>query len=327
MKQQKFLFVELVSPIFLLILLISNFLGLLYILEGNIVFSMLGSIFMVICYYFDIQLLKKNKEAMLRRKYIHYSLLFWVFFILLGFVSFILMAHFINIEFTCKEQIKSEATRKINLVDSIAGEYKIRAKSDVQSFNAVLKSKLLKYQQNSNDVFVKMDLATYPFSIKNEVLLDPNMRVDDVTNATVAPWELIIENNIKNLDTTITRNSGKFQSIFDNWKRLSLVSSYTKLNEYVDENLKMINSKLKDLPMNDSLINLSYNKSQLPLNSPIKLYRLYSPNLSIPFIVILVIHLFILIPFFTEKIRGGYSDSVFKKQSADPLELENVREI
>ena len=321
MKQQNFLFVDLVSSIFLLILLIGNFLGLLYITEGNIVLSLLGSMFLVICYFFVVHLLKKNKEAMIKQKYIHSSLLFWVYFVLLSFVSFILMSHFINVEYNCKEHIRSEARQKINLVDSIAMVYKKRAKDDVQTFNTVLKTKLIAYKTTGNNI-LRNELATRPYSIGDQVLNNRDyINVDEVANANVYPMNLRIENNIKNIDSTIKENSETKHSIFENWKRLSLVGGYAKLNEYVEENLRMINSKLADLPLNRSAILLTYNKNQLPLSSPSVLNRKYPPDIRIPLMAILVIHMFVLIPFFTEKIRGGYG----KKQILDPLEIENVR--
>ena len=112
MKQQNFLFVEIVSSIFLLILLIGNFLGLLYITDGNIVISMLSSMFLVVCYFFAILFLKKNKEQMMKHKFLHSSLLFWFFFIILGAASFFLMSHFITIEYQCKQQVQNEAKQK-----------------------------------------------------------------------------------------------------------------------------------------------------------------------------------------------------------------------
>lgn len=52
MKQENFLFVDVVSSIFLLILMMGNFMGLLYITSGNYAISLLISLFIVVCYYF-----------------------------------------------------------------------------------------------------------------------------------------------------------------------------------------------------------------------------------------------------------------------------------
>ena len=149
MKQQNFLFVDIISSFFLLLILTGNFMGLLYITEGNIALSLLGSLVLVVCYYFAVEQLKQNKEAMYKNNFLHKSGVFWLFFLVLSYVSFNLMAHFINVEYNCKNQIKAEATAKLNLVDSLVIVYKRRANEDIQNFDAKLDSKLQTYKKNS----------------------------------------------------------------------------------------------------------------------------------------------------------------------------------
>ncbi|SEB06564.1 hypothetical protein SAMN05443667_11922 [Flavobacterium gillisiae] len=316
MKQQNFLFVDLISSIFLLVLLIGNFMGLLYITDGSLVISILGSLFLVVCYFFVVQLLKKNKEVMFRNKFLHGSLLFWAFFLFLGFISFNLMSHFINIEYNCKEKIKTEATTKIRLVENMAAVYKKRAKDDVLDYEAKLKTKLTQYKATKNNA-LRNELAVEPYKVDARVLNDPAyIDVNQVANAKVAPYQLKIENNITNIEKTISLNSKKYQSVFDNWKRLSLVATYSKLNEYVEANIKLINSKIEELPLDKTLLNVSYNKKQLPLNSPSKLNKLFPPDLALPLAIIIVIHIFILIPFLSHKVRG-YRNSA--SRSSGPI--------
>ena len=302
MKQQNFLFVDLVSSIFLLVILIGNFMGLLYISGGSIPYSALGSIFLVICYFFVVQLLKKNKELMMKKNFLHGSILFWVFFLMLGFVSFFLMTHFINVEYNCKDQIKKEATRKIKLVDSLAAEYKKRSKEDVLTFEAELRSKLITYNDTKN-ISIKEQLIHSPYNLTPGSLLDNDIDVENVANAKVVPYQSKIENNIKNIDTIIKLNSKMYQSVFDNWKRLSLVGTYSKLNLYVEDNLTLINSKIAELPLNKTPINVKFNNNQIPLNNPIELNKIYPLQIAIPLIVLIIIHLFILIPFLSHKVR------------------------
>jgi len=323
MKQQNYLFVDIVSSIFLLILLIANFLGLLYLTEGNTIVSILGSMFLTVCYFFVIQLLKKNKEQMKKHRFMHSSLLFWVFFLLLGVVSFFLMSHFINVEYNCKDEVRREARQKILLVDSINLIYKKRAADDIDTYRSNLKDALDDFRANpSQDT--RSRLASSPYNIGPAVLNSPSFdfnNINETVNAKVSPIKSRIENNTENLDTTIRLNSRKYQSVFDNWKRLSVMASYAKLNEYVEHNLKVVNEKIEELPLDKTPISLSFNREQLPLNSPSKLNVLYPPNYSISTGAVLLIHLFILIPFFTTKIRGGYGRSY----TEDPLEIENVR--
>ncbi|CAM3775055.1 hypothetical protein FLGE108171_14635 [Flavobacterium gelidilacus] len=325
MKQQNFLFVDIVSSIFLLIILVANFMGLLYITDGNIVMSLLGSMFLVVCYFFVIQLLKKNKEEMIKKKFLHSSLLFWVFFILLAFVSFNLMSHFINIEYKVKSKIQQEATTKIDLVDNAALLYKTRANQDIQNFESKLDSLLKQYKVTKSNV-IKSKLEASPYNMNSNLLNNPEyLNPQSLVLAKATPFQLKIDNNIKNIDSTLNLNNKKYLSVFNNWKRLSLVNSYTKLNEYVENSVDLINSKVVELPLDNSKIIVEFDKEQLPLNKPSELNILYPPNYTIPLIAVLIIHLFILIPFFTEKIKAYQVKS--DRGVLDPLEIENVREI
>jgi len=296
--------------------------GLLYITDGNLVISMLGSLFLVICYFFVVQLLKKNKEEMINKNFLHGSLLFWMFFLFLGFVSFNLMSHFINIEYNCKQEIKKEATSKIRLVDSIAIVYKERAKEDIQNFEAKIDSTLTLYKATKNNA-LRNELLSAPYLVSQNVLLTPELiDIKRVTAAQVLPYQLKIEKNNENINKTISLNSKKYQSVFNNWKRLSLVATYSLLNQYVEENVKLINSKIAELPLNKTEIKVSPNTIQLPLNSPIKLNKRFPPDIILPLIIIIVIHLFILIPFLSHKVRG-YGKSSLKSSSKSNSNLNS----
>jgi Ca2+/Na+ antiporter len=283
--------------------------GLLYITDGSIPFSILGSMFLVICYFFVVQLLKKNKEVMMKNNFLHGSILFWFFFLMLGYVSFYLMSHFINIEYNCKDQIKQEASGKIKLVDKLAADYKKRSREDILNFEAQLKTKLTNYKITKNKN-IKNELTQEPFNVNAAILINPEfINVDQVANAKVNPYQLKIDKNNKNIEKTISLNSKKYQSIFDNWKRFSLVVTYSKLNQYVDDNTNLINTKIAELPLVRTPIKPSFNRNQIPLNNPSKLNKLYPPQFTLPLIIILIIHMFILIPFLSHKVRGYKNSS------------------
>jgi hypothetical protein len=322
MKQQNYVFVEIVSSIFLLILLIGNFLGLLYITEGNIVMSLLGSMFLVVCYFFVLELLKKNKEEMVKKKFIHLSSVFWFFLLLLGFVSYSLMSHFINIEYQVKPLIQKEASTKIKLVDDFARLYSSRSKNDIQDFESKLDSLLSKFKE-SQSPSVKTLLISSPYYLEPKLLANPEfINSREIVAAKTTPMYAKVGTNIKNIDSTIVLNSKKYQSVFDNWKRLSLIGSYNKLNQYVTNSLTYVNSKIKELPVDKTEINISFDQNQLPLNSPIELNKQFPPDMKLPLMIIVIIHLFILIPFLFKKIK------VYPPPSErDHLEIENVREI
>src|SRR5690606_39207296 len=108
-----FSFVSIVSIIFLMILFVGNFMGLLYILEGNFALSLLGSVLMVILYVFIIRVLVEHKQDMKDRPFGHFSYIFWFFYLAMAAGSFFLLVHFVNVEYNVKESIKQDAFDKI----------------------------------------------------------------------------------------------------------------------------------------------------------------------------------------------------------------------
>jgi hypothetical protein len=283
---------------------------------------MLGSMFLVVCYFFVVQQLRNNKEVMFKNNFLHLSSIFWVGFFVLAAISFVLMSHFINIEYNCKVQIKRDASNKLTLVDSIATVYKKRAKVDIQNFEVQLDGALTQYKaSNSNILRNKLELA--PFSIESNVLNNASfINVNNLKSAKITPYQRKIDINIKNIDSTFSYNNNNFQKVFDNWERLSVVVTYNKLNQYVEDNRKFINSKVSELPLDKTEIEVNFPNTQLPLNSPSKLNAIYPPNYLLPSLFIFFTHLFILISFFTRKI-----ETYVKSNSSDPLEIENVRVI
>ena len=72
----------------------------------------------------------------------------------------------------------------------------------------------------------------------------------------------------------------------------------------MEDNIIMVNSKISELPLDKSPVNVTYNQDQIPLNNPSKLNKLYPPDMMLPLLIIIVIHLFILIPFLSHQVRG-----------------------
>jgi hypothetical protein len=316
MKQKDFLFVDIISSIFLILLLFSNFFSLNYLTHGSITVSLIISVILVICYFFIVDLLKKNKEVLYKNKMIHFSSLFVFMFLGLFAISFYMMQHLINIEFNCKDEIKKEAEFKLSQVDNLVNLYKSQSSIDLQDLGASLKTKLMEFQKSPKSTTLYNELKNAPYNIDESILSNPvNINIDDVTNSAISPISLKIENNIKNLDSTITLNTDKQRDIFVNWKRMSLISAYDELNSYVATTQNTVDVMLRQLPINKQTSSLKLEDSKLPLDSPSLLSKKFEPNFLISFISILIVHCFILIPFFTTKIRGYSSTGSSRNKS------------
>lgn len=268
MKQENYTFVDIVSGVFLLVLFFSNFLALLYITEGSMVFSGLISFFIAVLYYFTVELMRKNKEALIRQGFKHFSLLFIGFFLLLSLVSFILMAHFLNVEFNAKEKVQQEAQQKLQLVSDFVAEYDKRSKTALGDYGSSL----------------------------NEP--------QNIVNKKVGIYEDKVENSKKFLAKELTKNNEKFNKVFQNWQRMSVMQTYTNLNEYIKKSKEIVDKKLAELPVNQAPIKLSQlPENSLPLNNPFQLNDKYPPNYGLTIGVLLFLHIGILLSYFLTKIR------------------------
>ena len=301
MKQTKYLFLDIASSIFLLILFISNFMGLLFILDGNVGLSLLASAFITICYFFTIVLLKKNKEMMIKKKLIHYSTFFWLFFIALFIISSYLMSHFINIQYNCKDKIQKDALFKIQAVRDLKDSFANRSSNDLLNYDVLLKTKLNSYVNNKNLALKRnlIDSFHLDSTIFNTGFISPSA----IVSGKIKIYQLIDSNTIKNIDSTIVLNCDSYQSIFDNWKILKLVNAYNSLNSFYLNSLNFVNQKLAQMPLDTTSIENQLLTEPLPLNSPSKLRKLYPSNSLVPSLFVLFMNLFILIPFIFEKVR------------------------
>lgn len=268
MKQENYTFVDIVSGVFLLVLFFSNFLALLYITEGIMVFSGLISFFIAVLYYFTVELMRKNKEALIRQGFKHFSLLFIGFFLLLSLVSFILMSHFLNVEFNAKEKVQQEAQQKLQLVSNFVAEYDRRSKTDLEDYGSSL-------NEPQNIVLAKVGI-----------------------------YDKKVAASKKYLEEQLTKNNEKFNKVFQNWQRMSVMKTYTNLNEYIKQSKEIVDKKLAELPVNKEPIKLfPLPENTLPLNNPFQLNDKYPPNYGLTIGVLLFLHLGILLSYFLTKTR------------------------
>lgn len=269
MKQNQFLFVDIISALFLVIIFFGNFLGLLFISDGNTFISLVGSLVLVVCYYFLIKLLVAKKQDMVDAKFPHFSHLLWLFYAFFGLTTFGLTSHFINIEYNAKTKVQDEVKSKILLVESFPVLYDKRAKTDMSNYQVQIHNK-----SGAN-----------------------------IAMATIAPMQIVVNQNSSSIKKTIDTENAKFRYVFNNWKWFSLMQSYNQLDAHIDSSLTTVNLKLKQLPIDKSgLSGVEFTKSSLPLNSPFELSKKFKPNYVIPIGIVLITHLFILMPFFFRQV-------------------------
>ncbi|KGE13503.1 hypothetical protein [Sphingobacterium deserti] len=305
MKQENFLFVDVISSLFLLILLLSNFFGLYYIADGSILPSLAVSLIIVIFYYFVLQLLKRNKERMLNQGYRKTpASAFFIVFIVFGLVSYVFMVHLVNIEKNAKKVLQKDANEKQALLEKLVTQYDARANESLQTFEAQFKGKLQAYKNQRSNI-LRNELSNEPFNLPEAILNSPSTSIDvaSSTNAILHVYQVQHGNNRKLLDSMVLKKAERYNQTFQQWDRLNLAVNYLALHDFVKNSADLVNAKIKELPLDNEPIKISIDDEELPLNSPIALAKIYSPDYLLPLLIILIMHAFILIPYFTYRVR------------------------
>ena len=305
MKQENFLFVDVISSLFLLILLLCNFFGMLYMTDGNMLSSLAVSLIIVIFYYFVLQLLKRNKERMLNQGYRKTpASAFFIVFIVFGLVSYVFMVHLVNIEKNSKKALQKEANEKVTLLKNLVTQYDARANESLQTFEAQFKGKLQAYKSQRSNA-QRNELGNAPFNLPEAILNSPSNSIDvaSSTNAILHAYQVKYNHNHQLLDSMVLKKADRYNQTFQQWDRLNLAANYLALHDFVKNSADLVNAKIKELPLDNEQIKISIDYEELPLNSPIALAKIYSPDYLLPLLIILIMHAFILIPYFTYRVR------------------------
>ena len=137
--------------------------------------------------------------------------------------------------------------------------------------------------------------------------------------ATLANLSSIVESNLSPIRNKVSENTKILKEVeaeaerrredFQNWNFLGVAKNYNTTNDFVTDSYKLLNEKLEELPMYQDMVLFQMDSHQLPLNSFSELNKVYPPNWFLPILIVVVIHLVILIPFITYKVRRYDNES------------------
>ena len=301
-RQEHIAFVDIVSVIFLLILFIGNFFGIIYLSDGNMPISIVFSALIIVIYYAIIQALKKKKQIMVSKNYKTIHIAYFFFFIVFGAISSVFLTHFINIESNVKPQVQNEVNEKLSKVEAISTLYEERANTNLQNFEGELSNKLRNYLKNKSSE-TKDSLAVYPYNIDSQTL--ETIGVGDIESTMkhrLSTFRKTVSDDLEELNTIVEEANNRRKD-FEKWNRLNVATDYNTINKSTRDSYEVLNEKLEKLPFAEEKVVLELDEQQLPLNSFEALNKLFPPSWALPIIVVVVIHLFILIPFFLYKVR------------------------
>ena len=300
-KQERFTFVDVVSLIFLFLLFVGNFIGLLFLSSNLWIAAGVGGV-IFLSYYGIIRLLKRNKQILVSKHYKTPLSMLFVGFLLLAVVSGVLTSHAVNIQFNTKEQVQAEVGEKVALVEEFFTIYQTAAGTSLQEYEGLLERKLNSYKKKPTQ------------ALKNEILAMPYMNasdLDDIKRTNVkdiirlkkeehSRGELKDEEEINQL----INQAKVYRENFRKWNWLVVATDYKELNQFVQESYDRVATLCSQLPYPPKkLPALEMDTTRLPLDSFRELNKRYTPNYLLIVGGFLLIHFFILIPYILEKVR------------------------
>ena len=313
-KQDNFTFVDIISLIFIFFLSTANFFALLYLTDGKMPISLAITVLVLVIYYAIMQVLKNKKQAMASKNYKSAATLWFLPFIGLSLFSLVLLVHFLNIENNVKPKVQAEVNEKINKVIGISTIYEEKASKDLQNYKSALTKKLRAYVKNRKSGKKYKGSTQDSLQIGKYVIDNQTLAI-----ATLANLSSIVESNLSPIRNKVSENTKILKEVeaeaerrredFQNWNFLGVAKNYNTTNDFVTDSYKLLNEKLEELPMHQDMVLFQMDSHQLPLNSFSELNKVYPPNWFLPILIVVVIHLVILIPFITYKVRRYDNES------------------
>lgn len=302
-KQENFTFVDVVSLIFLLLLFVGNFVGALFLFSNLWVAVGIG-LLIFLGYYGIIRLLKRNKQTLVSKHYKTPLSVLFVGFLLLALASGVLTAHTINIQTNVKEKVQAEAQEKIAQVADLFAIYRDAEEASMQQYHGQLERLLKAYKKKPNHGLEDQLLAP-PYEIDEQTLADiKHNSIKDIIASRKGAYELKIREHFDQLNQIMAKDRAYAEN-FKHWNWFKVATDYQELNQFVQQSYDEVGQMLAALPFPaEAPLSLEMDNTRLPLDSFTELNEQYSPNYLLIVGVFVVIHFFILIPYFLYKVRA-----------------------
>ncbi len=316
---------RLLQLISLVFILIGTFLGLIY-WKGDeyLIIAITVSLFFAIVFFFIIDMLIKNKENIRRRKLSSLSIFLWFSFLIFSFFSGALIIHGLNVQLNAKAEIQKQTLHKLDLLENMTIKYNNIVNNDCAFYLSTLQKKLNKFilsGDENNEIYKELIADPYNMSKKHLSQIDgKNMKK---TNKIAEKYEKVkrkkFEKEKKDVDFKVKKFLKNNINTIKKWHILELNTSYYQLNNILTDNNKQLKKAFEKHKTNPTAkFDYKIPNESIPLNNPIELWKLYSPNYL--YGILAVFYLLLLSPYL---IHGDKK----RKYKGKTIELEGGVEI
>lgn len=287
--------------------LLASFLGLMYILKGDVIFSAVVSLVLVVIEFFLIEKFIKSKGEITKNKFSTLSILLWSFYGIIAIPTSIFLMHTLTVEIYAKPNVQSVANKKIEDLTKMVSTFNAAKDASYLSFSIVLSNKLTQYAYDKKSVY-KDSLKALPYKMSEDELnnLKKDNIIQTVDNSIMArkmKLMVVVDSVVK----TNTKFLKKYKNVFDKWSHFQINYAFYELDKLLNKNKDILTNGYKKHIVfpGATAFEYSYTQDETNLTNPLVLFGIYKPYLL--FIAVLFFHFLILLPYFLTDAGGRYA--------------------
>jgi hypothetical protein len=286
--------------------LIASFLGLMYILKGDVIISAVVSLVLVVIEFFLIEKFIKSKAEITKNRFSTLSVLLWSIYLILAIPISIFLLHALTVEIYAKPNVQSIANKKIDDLTKMVSAFNTAKEASFESFSVELNNKLTQYAYDKKNI-LKETLKGQPYKMSDEEL--GNLNKENIIETVTFSIDARKIKLVPVVDTVVKTNQkflNSYRNVFDKWSHFQINYAFYELDNLLKKNKEtLINGYKKHIvfPMATSF-EYTYTQEETNLTNPLILFGIYKPYLL--FFAVLFFHLLILLPYLLTSTAGIY---------------------
>lgn len=287
--------------------LVASIFGLMYILKGDIMISLVVSLVLVVIEFFLIEKFIKSKEEITKNRFSTLSVLLWSFYIILAIPLSIFLLHALNVEIYAKPNVQSVANKKIDDLSKMVSAFNTAKESSYQSFSVALSNELTKYAYDKSSAG-KTILTGLPYKMSDEELSNLNREnIDQTVNSSIDARKMKLAPVMDSVEKRNKNFLKSYKKVFDNWAYFQINYAFYELDNLLKKNKDaLLNGYKRNVVFPGAVeFDYSYTQEETNLDKPLALFSAYKPYML--FLAVLFFHFLILLPYFLTNTVGRYA--------------------
>lgn len=282
----------------LLIIALSCFNGSLYIFKDNFLFSVIFTLLILAILLLLVYWISGAKERKDNKGFTRIEGVGLFFYVLAAIVSFIFMAHFINVNLILKDDIVKTSLSKLNELEGMVDAYEKKVDEVAEEMEAGTENLIRDYKTSNRYPMLRDSMLQYGIRVKEPQLVESEVNAAQIANVDAA------KRGIPDLRHDNDDFYAKKERVLIDWSASELQQTLEDIDERLSGNYSRLREQFvsQSTPPNHKW-NAHTFEYTLPatntvqLNEPFTLMEAPGYNLGLPLIASLFVHIFILSPY------------------------------